>query len=97
MTRLINIEDAALLKTVADGGLSAKALWRRINAQPTIDAVPVTRCKDCRWGREVCGNIECNFDVPEYHGYDWYCANGDKKNGQQGNDIHKNSQMARIG
>lgn len=41
MTRLINIEDAALLKTVMDGGLSAKALWRRINAQPTIDAVPI--------------------------------------------------------
>ena len=64
MTRLINIEDAALLKTVADGGLSAKALWRRINAQPTIDAVPVRhgkwikefenedgrnlRCSECR-------------------------------------------------
>ena len=41
MTRLINIEDAALLKTVMDGGLSAKALWRRINTQPTIDAVPI--------------------------------------------------------
>lgn len=39
--RLIDIEDVALLKTVTDGGLSAKALWRRINDQPTVDAVPV--------------------------------------------------------
>lgn len=39
--RLIDIEDVALLKTVTDGGLSAKALWRRINSQPTVDAVPV--------------------------------------------------------
>ena len=45
MARLINIEDAALLKTVMDGGLSAKALWRRINAQPTIDAVPIAFIK----------------------------------------------------
>ena len=46
--RLIDIEDVALLKTVTDGGLSAKALWRRINNQPTVDAVPVIRCKDCK-------------------------------------------------
>ena len=40
------------------------------------------RCKDCRWGREVCGNIECWTDMnqpPEYHGYDWYCPNGERK------------------
>ncbi|MBR2653738.1 MAG: hypothetical protein IKD59_04205 [Lachnospiraceae bacterium] len=47
--RLIDIEDVALLKTVTDGGLSAKALWRRINNQPTVDAVPVIRCKDCKY------------------------------------------------
>lgn len=39
--RLIDIEDVALLKTVTDGGLSAKALWRRINSQPTVDAVVI--------------------------------------------------------
>ena len=41
----------------------------------------VVRCKDCRWGREVCGNIECSVDCnlpPEYHGYDWFCPNGEK-------------------
>lgn len=43
--RLIDIEDVALLKTVTDGGLSAKALWRRINSQPTVDAVPVKHGK----------------------------------------------------
>lgn len=34
--RLIDIEEISLLKTVHAGGLSAKALWRRINAQPTV-------------------------------------------------------------
>lgn len=47
------------------------------------NSVPeLIRCKDCRWGREVCGNIECWTDMnqpPEYHGYDWYCPNGERK------------------
>ncbi len=53
-----------------------------INNAPTIDAVQVVRCKDCRWGREVCGNIECSADCnlpPEYHGYEWFCPNGEKR------------------
>lgn len=42
----------------------------------------LVRCKDCRWGREVCGNIECSADLnlpPEYHGYEWYCPNGERR------------------
>lgn len=53
-----------------------------IDAQPTVDAVEVVRCKDCRWGREACGNIECSTDLnlpPEYHGYEWFCPNGERK------------------
>lgn len=52
---------------------------------PSADAVEVVRCKDCRWGREVCGNIECFVDSnipPEYHGYEWFCPNGDRRNGE---------------
>lgn len=55
---------------------------RVTEAQPTVDAVPVIRCKDCKWGKEVCGNIECWADMnlpPECHGYDWYCPNGERK------------------
>lgn len=47
------------------------------SAQPEI-----IRCKDCRWGRETCGNIECFADInvpPEYHGYEWFCSNGERK------------------
>ena len=49
---------------------------------PTVDAVPVVRCKDCRWGRESCGNIECFVDInipTEYHGHDWFCPNGERR------------------
>lgn len=41
----------------------------------------LVRCKDCKWGKETCGNIECSVDLnapPDYHGYDWYCPNGEK-------------------
>ena len=41
----------------------------------------VVRCKDCRWGKEACGNIECFADLnapTEYHGYEWYCPNGER-------------------
>ena len=47
------------------------------SAQPEI-----IRCKECRWGREVCGNIECFADTnvpPEYHGYEWFCPNGERR------------------
>lgn len=53
-----------------------------IESAPTVDAVPVVRCKDCKWGKEVCENIECWTDMnlpPEYHGYYWYCPNGERK------------------
>lgn len=58
-----------------------------IDAQPAVDAEPVVRCKDCRWGREACGNIECSADLnllPEYHGYDWYCPNGERRKNEAG-------------
>lgn len=54
----------------------------RIKALPSADVVEVVRCKDCRWGREVCGNIECFTDInvpPEYHGYEWFCPNGERR------------------
>ena len=48
----------------------------------STDWVQVVRCKDCRWGRETCGNIECFVDLnapTEYHGYNWFCPNGERK------------------
>ena len=46
------------------------------------ERIELVRCKDCRWGKEVCGNIECNVDLncpPEYHGYYWFCPNGERR------------------
>ena len=47
-----------------------------------INWSPLIRCKECRWGKEVCENIECFVDSnipPEYHDYEWFCPNGERK------------------
>lgn len=56
--------------------------FNRVIRTTLDDAQPeIVRCKECRWGREVCGNIECFADSnipPEYHGYEWFCPNGER-------------------
>ena len=43
-----------------------------IMQMPTIDAVPVIRCKDCKYFKtRLCEN-EDNYD-------DWFCADGERK------------------
>lgn len=35
-----------------DADFSHREVWRALRDAPTIDAVPVVRCKDCRWWTE---------------------------------------------
>jgi hypothetical protein len=59
------------------------AMFRKIRKQPTIDAVPVVRCKDCDWYREdgsICVNPKCGKSwygcrVPEQH----FCSYGERR------------------
>lgn len=54
-----------------------------IDNAPTVDAVPVVRCKDCKHSWEDLGGLTCS------HGVcvdcvvlgDFYCANGERKDG----------------
>ena len=64
------------------GGYNAKAIYRvtkeEIDAMPTVDAVPVVRCKDCKW----CNMGECEHKL----GLIWandenYCSLGERKDG----------------
>ena len=68
MSRWIDIDDISLLKTVSVGGLSAKALWKRIRQEPSIDLV---RCAECKHREE--------YPCKVYHDDDWYCADGERK------------------
>lgn len=45
-----------------------------ISNAPTVDAVEVVRCKDCKYFKtRLCEN-EDNYD-------DWFCADGERKDG----------------
>ena len=88
MSRLI---DADALKTKAircetfkltDAPVFLKAVGtKEIDKAPTVDAVPVVRCKDCIYSYEEFGFIHCTFGpygdckVPSQ----FYCAEGKRK------------------
>ena len=59
-------------------------VYALIERQPTIDAVPVVRCKDCKWWKEledVEGIKFCTYTIDASyarHSFD-YCSNGERK------------------
>ena len=76
MGRYINIDDISLRKTISVGGLSAKALWRRIQQEPTIDIV---RCKECKYC--VCGQCWKADGLDKLDGNvaeDDFCSRGER-------------------
>lgn len=69
-----------------DGEVVARKL---IDEQQTIDAVPVVRCRDCKYARMTYDG-ECKYcdiwfpDEAEYMDGDYYCASGERKDGGNG-------------
>ena len=73
-------------------GRIVKPLQDLINEAPTVDAVPVVRCKDCRWWDNsedspygYCmamkhGYMSENWEIGIYRTYkgDFYCADGER-------------------
>lgn len=49
--------------------------------RPTVDAVPVVRCKDCKWFRDSNGiDGFCYCDrIYRRCGTHWFCADGERK------------------
>lgn len=79
--RLIDAD--ALLDTL---DCSDRDLWTKwtVDDAPTIDAVPVVRCKDCWSAIEIDGFmggvLYCKFwghDIEE----EWFCSYGERKGG----------------
>ena len=55
----------------------AKAwLWNEVNIAPTIDAVPVVRCRECKHPG-FCGDAT-NLEAMGFYGY---CSRGERKEG----------------
>lgn len=46
---------------------------------PTIDAVPVVRCKDCKWKADTIGESWCDFHEFTILSDDDYCYHGERR------------------
>ena len=61
----------------------AEELMYGIENSPTVDAVPVVRCKDCRLGEKNKGAYvrEKTWCIRQetYHNDDWFCADGERR------------------
>ena len=64
-------------------GDAASMAERVIDSQPTVDAVPVVRCRECKH-LGFCGDAT-NLEVMGFYGY---CSRGERKEGTN-NGIHK--------
>lgn len=84
MSKLIRREDAIKITWIepqySDPINVLTEVRDRIEALPTVDAVPVVRCKDCKHTKEDgCGAIYCKvwdrWEMPE----DYFCADGERR------------------
>lgn len=60
-------------------------IQRLIADTPTVDAVPVVRCKDCIYTRKLYGRLVCKYGTCSgcIIREDFFCANGERKEGAE--------------
>lgn len=70
-------------KLLNDLSYCAPELWQdeeyikaKIIRQPVVDAVPVVRCRNCKFNHGINEECGCNGG---YHSEDWYCADGKRR------------------
>lgn len=68
----------AAVRAVWLGQTSACQIAKAINDVPTADVMEVTRCKDCK---HYIGLAECEFVGHFSGGTNYFCADGERKNG----------------
>ena len=85
--RLIDANSAKEALECTLVGNAAALAQRAIDRMPTIDAVPVVRCRECRHGLPCGPDVSCYH--PEYelcegvvsHDPEFFCAYGERKDG----------------
>ena len=58
--------------------------YENINHLPTVDAMEVVRCKDCKYSEWDC---DCSLYLCLHHGCDWndgehFCSYGERREGE---------------
>ena len=69
-------ERMATVYTDTDLRARYSEIMRVIREQPTVDAVPVVRCKDCKWRTGAAFWTPCKY-MPTTD--DWYCGFGERR------------------
>lgn len=73
MARLIDagrLHDCIMDNDIHSGIMSLKNVYEFIDEQPTVDAVPVVRCRDCEhWDDEWCVINEAYFEDDDFCSY----------------------------
>ena len=68
-------------KELADG-YTFNELWsvaeNLINHIPTVDAVPVVRCKDCKYAEQEDYDYLCHYNGCDWKSGEHYCSYGEK-------------------
>ena len=78
------IERMATVYTDTDQRAHYTEIMRAIREQPTVDAVPVVRCCECKWHYpEYTGELMCT-NCPKGQEETFFCAGGMRKDGQTG-------------
>ena len=85
------IDGDSLMKTVfndvvlVDGEVKGVGLIlaETVDKAPTIDAVPVVRCRECKYHEdEEIGMVYCPNALGGWVAENWFCAEGERKEGQ---------------
>ena len=70
------------------GGYTAVVMSAEIKDAPTVDAVPVVRCRECEHGEyddkiedEYC--YHCRYDGFSYNEANHFCSDGKRKGGDE--------------
>lgn len=87
-----NLKDRFMAAVVADAykpSYSIAEILIEIDHEPTVDAVPVVRCKDCRWAEcrladddPQAGRLDCNHPDGRNEYYclpDEFCDKGERR------------------
>lgn len=80
--------DADALKKKISDVYENKNIYQMIDEMPTVDAVPVVRCKDCKHGQPMvythaerpcimCSHLGSGFFARVFNPK-WFCADGEK-------------------
>ena len=74
--RLIDADK--LIENVFKNPISYAAFCNLVKRQPTVDAVPVVRCKDCKWWRDTDHTCKEHSLVSPMMAEE-YCSRGERK------------------